>query len=79
MLPFLKPKKSQSVVIASAKPEGGLEPEHDEGEHDPMLLGIAEDLIQAIHAKDPHAVADALQAADHAMDMGVPADDQGEM
>jgi hypothetical protein len=63
MLPFLKPKKQASVVVVKHHAEGGLEPLHEEGEMHPALIGAAEALISAVHAKDAHEVAEALQAA----------------
>lgn len=63
MLPFLKPKKMSAVIIAKTKPEGGVEPMHEEGEQMPEMVGIAEALISAIHSKDANAVAEALHAA----------------
>lgn len=63
MLPFLKPKKMASVIIATRKPNGSVMPEHEEGESEPGLMSAAEDLISAIHSKDASAAASALQAA----------------
>lgn len=62
MLPFLKPRKLDSIVMMNSKPEGGLEPENREDENH-ALMAVAEDLIKAIHAKDTKGVADALEAA----------------
>lgn len=63
MLPFLKPKKISSVIIASRKKDGTVMPEHEEGENDAGLMAAAEDLISAVHSKDSSAVASALKAA----------------
>lgn len=63
MLPFLGPKKISSVIVAGRKPDGSLNPQGDEGEMDAGLMSAAEDLIQAVHAKDATAVASALKAA----------------
>lgn len=62
MLPFLQPRKQAGVIIAKRKPEGGIEPMHEEGEHEPGLMAAAEDLISAVHAKDAKGVADAMKA-----------------
>lgn len=62
-LPFLKPRKLASVIIAKVKPEGNVEPMHEEGDEQPELMGVAESLISAVHAKDAAAVAEALRAA----------------
>lgn len=62
MLPFLQPKKLSAVIMASHKPNGSVEPENEEGEHTPELMGASEDLISAIHSKDAKAVADAITA-----------------
>jgi hypothetical protein len=62
MLPFLQPKKLASIIMAKHKPEGGVEPMHEEGEASPEVMAIAEDLISAVHAKDANAVASALMA-----------------
>lgn len=63
MLPFLKPKKLSAIIIHKTKPEGGTEPMHEEGEEMPELVGAAENLISAVHAKDAHATAEAIKAA----------------
>ncbi len=68
-LPFLRAKKLATVIIANKKPSGELEPKGEEGEHDPILIGAAEDLISAVHAKDSVAVADALKAAFEMMEL----------
>lgn len=62
-LPFLNAKKIASIVIAKTRPEGGIEPMHEEGEAMPEMLSAAEDLLSAIEMKDAHRVAQALQAA----------------
>lgn len=69
MLPFLKAKKLGSILMARHKPDGGMEPMNEEGEHKPELMSAAEALISAIHAKDATAVAQALKDADATMDM----------
>ena len=70
MLPFLKPKAMSGVIIARKKADGGgIEPMHEEGEHEPGLMAAAEDLISAFHMKDAKAVADALVAAFHVADL----------
>lgn len=64
MLPFLKPKKVASVIVANRQEEdGALESAGPADEMDPGLMAAAEDLIQAVHAKDAHATAMALQSA----------------
>ncbi len=63
MLPFLKPKRMAGIIVAKAKPEGGMEPMNEEGESAPDLMNIAQDLISAVHAKDADAVAMALHEA----------------
>jgi hypothetical protein len=62
MLPYLRPQKAASVIMASVSPKGDVMPEGEEGE-DPGLMAAAEDLIRAVHAKDAKAVAEALRAA----------------
>lgn len=71
-LPFLNPKKIVSVVTAKTKPEGGIEDTGREDEMDPGILSAAEDLIRAIHAKDSHAVVEALEAAFQMLDQDYP-------
>lgn len=68
MLPFLAPKKTVSVIMAKRKPDGPMEDMHEEGESHPELLMAAEDLIRAVHGKDAHAVADALEHAFYVCD-----------
>lgn len=63
MLPFMKPKNSQGIVVAHMGKDQSVVPDHMEGEHEPGLMSAAEDLISAIHSKDAHAVASALKAA----------------
>jgi len=65
----MQPKKISSVIIASRKPSGGVKVEHEEGEHDPMLMAAAEELVSAVHAKDAKAVVDAFCALIEAHDM----------
>lgn len=63
MLPFMKPRRVTSLLIAKHDPETGIgnaEPEQEEKEG---LLMAAEHLISAIHSKDAKAVASALRAA----------------
>ena len=62
MLPFLKPEKAASVIVARLK-DHKVEPEHEESEHHHELSAAAQDLIKAVHMKDVSAVADALRAA----------------
>jgi len=67
MLPFLKPERMGAIIISKRKPEGGVESEAemDQGgdTKDPILDGVSEDLIRAVHAKDVAAVGAALKAA----------------
>lgn len=67
-LPFLQAKKIGSVVMAKHKPNGGIEPMHEEGSHEPGLIAAAEALISAINMKDANAVAQALKDADTILD-----------
>lgn len=59
-LPFLKPKKSGSVVSVVAVKDGKSESQGEENEPNPKMLEIGEKLISAIHAKDAHEVAESL-------------------
>lgn len=59
MLPFLKPKVVSGVIMSYRKPDGQEEKYHEDEE----LHAISEDFIQAVHAKDAQAVADAFRAA----------------
>lgn len=61
-LPFLKPKMMGAVIEVNRKKSGEMEPMNEEGGHGPGIMSAAEDLISAVHAKDSHAVADALMA-----------------
>lgn len=63
MLPFMKPKIQGSVIMMAHKPDGSNEVKGEEGQPNPALMAIAEDLISAIHSKDAMAVAHALDAA----------------
>lgn len=62
-LPFLKARKVASVIIARRKPDGAIESEKEEGEEDPAMLSVAEELISAVHSKDATRVAAVLEAA----------------
>lgn len=62
MLPFLKPKKMASVIMASRKPDGSAAPDKKEDEKAPESISAAESLISAVHSKDAEAVAKALDA-----------------
>jgi len=61
MLPFLQPKKIQSVIMAARKPEGSIELQPEEAEASDLEMA-AEELIRAVHAKDVKAVTAAIQA-----------------
>lgn len=63
MLPFLKPEKMASVIVARRKKDGSVLPEHAEGQHPPELMSAAEDLIRAVQEKSASAVASALKNA----------------
>lgn len=63
MLPFLKPEKMASVIVARRKKDGSVEPQHAEDQHPPELMSAAEDLIRAIHEKSASGVAAALKNA----------------
>lgn len=76
MLPFLAPKKVAGVIIAKAKPAGGLEPKHEEGEHDPALMSAAEDLLRAVAMKDAEAVCDAMKSMFDILDSDEPKEDE---
>lgn len=67
-LPFLNAKKIASVMMAKTRPDGSVEDQHMEDEHDPALQSAAEDLISAVHMKDSMKVASALKAAFEIMD-----------
>lgn len=61
MLPFLKPKKLASVIMANSKKDGGVEPMQEEGEARPEHMSMAEELIGGVHSKDASKVAKVLQ------------------
>lgn len=58
MLPFLK----QSQEASASSPIETITRDHDDGEFDEMEMA-AEDLCDAVHAKDYKRVAEALKAA----------------
>lgn len=60
MLPFLKPKKSGSVVCIEAIKDGKKESQGEEGELHPKLVSASEKLISGIHSKDANQVAESL-------------------
>lgn len=61
MMPFLLDKKKSvaDVITSERNPD---EPK-EESTHSDGMLAASQDLINAVHAKDHKAVADALQAA----------------
>lgn len=63
MLPFLKPEKMASVIIARRKKDGSVIPEHAQDEHSPELMAAAEDLIRQVQEKSASGVAGALKNA----------------
>jgi hypothetical protein len=69
MLPFLKPKKMSSMIIAKVSPKGETMPQGAEDEENMGLVVAAEDLLAAIASKDANAVAEALRAAFQMCDM----------
>ena len=62
-LPFLKPEKMASIIVANRKKDGSIQTSHEQGEQKPELMSAAEDLIRAVHAKEASKVASALKAA----------------
>lgn len=61
MLPFLKPEKMASVIVARRKSDGSQRIEHEEGEHPPELMAAAEALIRALNSKSAKDVASAIK------------------
>lgn len=49
-------------VTAKANGENQMQPE-EKSEGNELLMGVADDLIKAVHSKDTKGVHDALQAA----------------
>lgn len=62
MLPFLKPEKMTSVIVAKRK-DGEMEPINEEGSPSPELVMAMQDFMQAISNKDAGAAAMALEYA----------------
>ncbi len=58
LLPFLKNKQQQSGVIVQNRT-----PDEPKDSEDQGLMACAQDLIDAVHAKDAKRVASALKAA----------------
>lgn len=63
MLPFLKPKTVAGLIVAKRKPDGGKMEQYSEGNEDMGLESAAEQIIQAINAKDSKSLASAIRAA----------------
>lgn len=61
MLPFLDSKKMSSVIMKKQSPSGEVKPAEDIPAD--SLHMACEDLLSAIEAKDPSAMANALSAA----------------
>ena len=62
MLPFLKPKKMASVIMAVRAKNGTEKSSKPADEHKPEHVELAQKLISAIHAKDAEAVASVLES-----------------
>lgn len=71
-LPFLKPRKIATVIIAHRAQGGAIEASHEEGQPHPDLLRACENLISAVHMKDAHAVSEALRYAFECLDDDAP-------
>ena len=59
----MKPKSISGVIISKRKPDGGKEELYTEGNEGDGLELHAEELIRAVQAKDPKAVAEAFRNA----------------
>lgn len=69
ILPFLKPKKQPSLIVAKVSADGHKEEMSHDGEENHGLMSAAEDLIRAVHAKDAHATVEALRSAFEIMEL----------
>lgn len=70
-MPFLLSKKRQSTtVIDNREEDGSRGSQHDETELHPELHAASEDLMSAMHAKDPAAIGRALQRINNHMSKG---------
>jgi hypothetical protein len=67
MLPFLKPKRKEGMVIEQRTPDGQADRSPEGSELDGVKAAAA-DLIRAMHAKDEDGVAMALKAAFEILD-----------
>lgn len=67
MLPFLKPKRKEGMVIEQRTPDGQADKSPEGSELD-GVKAAAVDLIRAMHAKDEDGVAMALKAAFEILD-----------
>lgn len=65
MLPFLKQRRDAGLIVQTRKPDE--KPSESEDMGDPVEA-CAEDLINAIHAKDVRRAAEAMRAAFEIMD-----------
>ena len=68
MLPFLKNKNVAGLIISHRKPDGDIQEQHSEGNEDSALESAAEDIIQAMTAKDAKSLAAAIRAAFEILD-----------
>jgi hypothetical protein len=60
-LPFLKPKKIASVIIARHSADGSHKVEGEEGESLPKFMDQAERMMKALKSEDIGALASVLQ------------------
>lgn len=70
MLPYLKPKRMNGMVLATVKAKGDIESKMEE-DMDEMNMGhmaAAEEIMSAIAKKDAHELVEALRAFIHMID-----------
>lgn len=67
MLPFLKPKQAgiATIVVKNRQPD---KPEENQEDKDAAIHACAKDLIDAVHAKDIKAAAEAMRSAFEILD-----------
>lgn len=62
MLPFLKPRKLGTVMMAKAHSDGDVESLGEEGEMHPGLVSAMDDFLSAHSQKDSTAMAKAMHS-----------------
>lgn len=68
MLPFLKPKRQDGVIVAQRKPNGNIDMDLDKNMDDESIDYCSQDLLDGINSKDIKKISSALKSAFEILD-----------